>query len=63
MIDTARPQFPSDMVRAAHSHRGPLQSIVHDMLDSLRHYARAKPVEVAIVALGVGFFLGWKLKP
>jgi hypothetical protein len=34
-----------------------------DMLDYLREYAREKPEVAALWCLGIGFVLGWKLKP
>lgn len=34
-----------------------------DLLDYLREYAREKPEVVALWCLGIGFVLGWKLKP
>ncbi|MEQ8791386.1 MAG: hypothetical protein RIC55_34305 [Pirellulaceae bacterium] len=36
---------------------------VHDALCYLREFARQKPEIAALTCLGVGFFLGWKLKP
>jgi ElaB/YqjD/DUF883 family membrane-anchored ribosome-binding protein len=35
----------------------------HDLVDYARRYAREKPIMVAAICLGVGFILGWKLKP
>jgi hypothetical protein len=34
-----------------------------DLMDYLRAYAREKPEVVALWCFGVGFVLGWKLKP
>ena len=34
-----------------------------DLIDYARRYAREKPEVVAIVCVGLGFILGWKLKP
>lgn len=34
-----------------------------DLIDYARHYAREKPEVVAMWCFGVGFILGWKLKP
>lgn len=34
-----------------------------DMIDYLREYAREKPEVAALWCLGIGFILGWKLKP
>ena len=39
------------------------QEISHDALDYLADYARQNPGYVALCCLGVGFILGWKLKP
>jgi hypothetical protein len=36
---------------------------LHDVLAYLRQYAREKPEIVALTCLGLGFILGWKLKP
>lgn len=35
----------------------------HDFLEYLREYAREKPDVVALWCFGIGFILGWKLKP
>jgi hypothetical protein len=34
-----------------------------DLVDFARHYTREKPGVVALWCLGLGFVLGWKLKP
>jgi hypothetical protein len=34
-----------------------------DLLDYAKHYAREKPEVVAMWCFGIGFILGWKLKP
>jgi hypothetical protein len=34
-----------------------------DMTQYLRDYARAQPEMAALWCLGIGFVLGWKLKP
>jgi hypothetical protein len=34
-----------------------------DFVEYLREYAREQPEMAALVCFGVGFFLGWKLKP
>ena len=34
-----------------------------DLVHYARDYAREKPEVVAMVCFGVGFFVGWKLKP
>lgn len=35
----------------------------HDLVECLRNYAREKPEVAALWCFGIGFVLGWKLKP
>jgi hypothetical protein len=35
----------------------------HDLLDYAKYYARERPEVVAMWCFGIGFILGWKLKP
>jgi hypothetical protein len=35
----------------------------HGLLDHLKEYARENPEVAALWCLGIGFILGWKLKP
>jgi hypothetical protein len=35
----------------------------HDMWDYAKQYARERPEVVALWCFGIGFVLGWKLKP
>jgi hypothetical protein len=39
------------------------RNIVDDSVAYLREYAREKPETTALWCLGIGFVLGWKLKP
>jgi hypothetical protein len=39
------------------------QEITHDVVDYLSDYAKANPGYTALFCVGVGFVLGWKLKP
>lgn len=34
-----------------------------DMMEYLREYARERPEVMAMACFGIGFILGWKLKP
>jgi hypothetical protein len=34
-----------------------------DLMEYLRAYTRERPEVVALTCLGIGFILGWKLKP
>lgn len=36
---------------------------VSDLLEYLRQYARERPEVTALACFGIGFILGWKLKP
>ncbi len=64
MIDTLRSDFPADMARAADfPQMGTLDHFAGEALDRVKSYAREKPVEFGLWALGIGFVLGWKLKP
>jgi hypothetical protein len=40
-----------------------MQEAADEMLALLRKYARQRPEMVALACLGVGFILGWRLKP
>jgi hypothetical protein len=64
MIDTLRSEWPTDMTRAAEfPEMGTLEHAVHDTLGRLQHYARENPTAFGLWAFGIGFVLGWKLKP
>jgi hypothetical protein len=39
------------------------QQLCRDVMSYFREYARENPETVALWSLGVGFVLGWKLKP
>ena len=43
-------------------HTGQLEPTT-DFVDYVKEYAREKPEVAALWCLGVGFVLGWKLKP
>lgn len=38
-------------------------AVGHDFVEYLKAYAREKPEMAALWCFGVGFILGWKLKP
>ena len=64
MIDTLRSDFPAEMNRAADfPDMGTVEHLANDMLDHVRSYAKENPVAFGFWALGVGFVLGWRLKP
>ena len=52
--------------RKTHDKERPLQDeveLARDVVDYLKEYAREKPEVAALWCLGIGFILGWKLKP
>lgn len=56
--------FPAEMGREAHRPAsGPVEAIAEDLVDAMRRYAREQPGAAMLWALGIGFVLGWKLKP
>ncbi len=64
MVDTAKPRFPDDMMQVARFPEAPaLESFATDALDRVKQYARDEPLSFALWAFGIGFVLGWRLKP
>jgi hypothetical protein len=64
MYATEHVRYPNDLMRAAHHPQaGMIEATARGLLDSFEEYARTKPVSAALWALGIGFVLGWKLKP
>ena len=58
---TSQAQPPA---RRRHPHDPPsLSETANDALECFQHYAKERPDVVAMCCLGVGFVLGWKLKP
>ena len=56
--------YPKDMVQAGSALPSNwAESTIHSVVDCLEDYARAKPLSFAIWSFGIGFALGWKLKP
>jgi hypothetical protein len=55
-----RQQRDPSNIRQAFEHE---QNTLDDTLAYLRHYARRNPERAALWCLGIGFVLGWKLKP
>jgi ElaB/YqjD/DUF883 family membrane-anchored ribosome-binding protein len=57
--------WPNDMVQASHAGLGEnwAESTIRSVVDSVEDYAHREPLMFAACALGIGFVLGWKLKP
>ncbi len=64
MTETRQSNFPADMNRAAqYPEVGTLEHMATDAVERVTVYAREKPVAFGLWAMGIGFVLGWKLKP
>jgi hypothetical protein len=57
--------FPDNMIRAANP--GDVdrwaEHMIESVVDSVETYAREKPLPFAAWVFGIGFVIGWKLKP
>jgi len=58
-------QWPGEMVRASHAGTEGtwMETTIRSVAESLEDYARENPLPFAAWAFGIGFILGWKLKP
>ena len=58
--------YPDDMVQASRADLAGenwTETTIRAVVESIEDYARAKPLPFAAWAFGIGFILGWKLKP
>ncbi|MEX2307024.1 MAG: hypothetical protein WD738_05500 [Pirellulales bacterium] len=63
MASTTSAQQAPDIRQQPPYRSGEDLEIGRDVLEYLREYARRKPEVVALWCFGIGFILGWKLKP
>jgi tetrahydromethanopterin S-methyltransferase subunit F len=63
MVDVARTQFPREMTQTLNPDLSSLDSLATDVLERLQQYAREKPMAFGLWAFGIGFVVGWRLKP
>jgi hypothetical protein len=49
--------------REANAPRVQAVDVKEDLVEYMTCYAKQNPAHAALVCLGVGFILGWKLKP
>ena len=59
-MSTARPK---EMKRTSEDREEQTLPIVDELTQWIRHQIREEPEVAACVCLGIGFILGWKLKP
>jgi hypothetical protein len=57
--------WPDDMAQTSHSglEENWAESTIRTVVESLEDYARREPLKFAAWVFGLGFVLGWKLKP
>jgi hypothetical protein len=58
-------RYPVDMVRSSHGAPGEnwAEETVRSVVESVEGYAPREPLKFAAWVFGIGFILGWKLKP
>jgi len=62
MAETTTQSKPN-IYRSNNAQQGGELQPTADIVDYVKEYAREKPEVAALWCLGVGFILGWKLKP
>jgi hypothetical protein len=62
-MNPASSQYETQAQRQYAASRTTAMRPSQDILEYLREYAREKPEVVALWCFGIGFVLGWKLKP
>jgi hypothetical protein len=57
--------WPQDMAHASQPGMGEnwIEATFHSVTDSVEDYARREPLKFAAWVFGIGFLLGWKIKP
>lgn len=58
-------EWPQDMAQASHGEMEGnwMESTIRSMTDSVEDYAHREPLKFAAWVFGIGFLLGWKMKP
>lgn len=60
---TKNMSYPSEVFDVARGRDRPIERTSRDLLNRFEAYARERPTTVALWAFGLGFVLGWRLKP
>ncbi len=64
MVTVREVEYPEDIMRAASMEPANwAESTIRSSIDYIEDYARSQPLTFAAWAFGIGFALGWKLKP
>lgn len=65
MSTTTDVRYPSDMMRASHGTMDEnwMEGTIRSMVESVEDYAHREPLKFAAWVFGIGFVLGWKIKP
>ena len=58
-------RYPADMMRASHAEMDEnwMEGTIRSMVESVEDYAHREPMKFAAWVFGIGFVLGWKIKP
>jgi len=63
MSDVQTANVPPNLRSRGESRQQEPAEIGRDLVEYLREYARENPESMALWCFGIGFVLGWKLKP
>jgi hypothetical protein len=63
MAATTSNRTTKDRPRESNQRAESPQEITHDLANCLIEYAKKNPGYAALGCIGIGFVLGWKLKP
>jgi hypothetical protein len=64
MATASEVKYPRNMVQSSENATANwTESTIHSVVGCIEEYAREKPIPFALWTFGIGFALGWKLKP
>jgi hypothetical protein len=63
MPESDRTSMKNPLRKPVSQSDGTTMEPAHDLADYLKEYARERPEVVALWCFGLGFIVGWKLKP
>lgn len=58
-------RYPADMMRVSHGEMDEnwMEGTIRSVVESVEDYAHREPLKFAAWVFGIGFVLGWKIKP